>query len=209
MVHGAAMTERFPEGSPRTLDDMTTTSTTAVAERSRPNRTIRIASATLAAASIVAACGSDEPDAATGTIEIGATDFSYVDVPERVEAGASIELRNDSDAEVHELVAILLPDDEERPVSELVELPPEELAAFFPFVETVVVAPPGESGMVVEGTGTLSEAGRYALICVIPTGADPDEYLAAAAASEGGPPDVEGGPPHIVQGMFAELTVVD
>jgi hypothetical protein len=153
------MTERFPEGSPRTLDDMTTTSTTAVTERARPNRTIRFASATIAAASIVAACGSDEPDAATGTIEIGATDFSYVDVPERVEAGASIELRNDSD--------------------------------------------------VVEGTGTLSEAGRYALICVIPTGADPDEYLAAAAASEGGPPDVEGGPPHIVQGMFAELTVID
>jgi hypothetical protein len=42
---------------------------------------------------------------------------------------------------------------------------------------------------------------------VIPTGADPDEYLAAAAEAEGGPPDVAGGPPHIAAGMFAELVV--
>ena len=74
-------------------------------------------------------------------------------------------------------------------------------------VDTVIVAPPSGDGLVVEGTGVLTEPGRYAIICVIPTGADPGEYLAAAAEAEGGPPDVAGGPPHIVEGMFAELTV--
>ena len=31
----------------------------------------------------------------------------------------------------------------------------------------------------------------------------------AAAESAGGPPQVEGGPPHFVNGMFAEVTVVE
>jgi hypothetical protein len=45
-------------------------------------------------------------------------------------------------------------------------------------------------------------------MCFIPTGADPDEYLAAAAASEGeAPTGVAGGPPHFVNGMYAELQV--
>lgn len=70
----------------------------------------------------------------------------------------------------------------------------------------MVIAPPGDSGFAVEGTGVLSEPGRYAVICAIPTGADPDEYLAAAAESEGGPPQVAGGPPHLAMGMFAEVT---
>lgn len=171
----------------------------------------RVALAALGALVIplLAACGDDEVDAVEGTVAITAIDYAYVDVPERVKAGATISLVNDSDKEVHEIVAIRLPDDEERPVSELVQLPPEELAAFFPSLETVLVAPPSAEGFAVEGTGALTEPGRYALICVIPTGADPDEYLAAAAASEGGPPDVAGGPPHIVEGMFAELTVVE
>ena len=42
---------------------------------------------------------------------------------------------------------------------------------------------------------------------MIPTGADPAVYLEAAAASDG-PPQVDGGPPHVAHGMFAELTVV-
>ena len=57
------------------------------------------------------------------------------------------------------------------------------------------------------GDGTLQEPGRYLVICTIPTGADPAEYLAAEATSNG-PPDVEGGPPHFTHGMYAELDVV-
>lgn len=87
------------------------------------------------------------------------------------------------------------------------QLPPEEFAAFFPLMETVVIAPPGEAGFAVEGTGTLDKPGRYAVICAIPAGANPDEYLAAAAAAEGGPPQVAGGPPHLAMGMYAEVIV--
>ncbi|NND73632.1 MAG: hypothetical protein HKN44_01365 [Ilumatobacter sp.] len=156
---------------------------------------------------VLGACGSDEPDAVAGPIDVTAIDYSFVDVPTKAQAGATLTLQNDSEKEVHEVVAIRLPDDEERSVEELVQLPPDQLAAFFPLVETVLVAPPGEAGFAVEGTGVLATPGRYALICVIPTGADPQEYLTAAAAAEGGPPDVAGGPPHIVEGMFAELVV--
>ena len=158
----------------------------------------------LAAVMTVAAACSSEPD---GPVEVGAIDYAYTGLPATIAAGTELQLSNESDSEVHELVAIRLPDDEQRSVDELVRLPPEELAAFFPNVETVIVAAPGEVGIPVEGTGVLTEPGRYAVICVIPTGADPAEYLAAAAAAEGGPPDVAGGPPHIVNGMFGEIVV--
>jgi hypothetical protein len=57
------------------------------------------------------------------------------------------------------------------------------------------------------GDGKLTEKGRYAVICAIPTGADPQAYLAAASGPSDGPPNVPGGPPHLVQGMFGEITV--
>lgn len=161
------------------------------------------------AAVLLSACGDDGADAASGTVEVTATDYAFIGVPERVESGTTLTMRNTSEAEAHEVVAIRLPDGETRSVSDLVALPPDELAAFFPGVATVLVAGPGAEAVAVEGDGTLTEPGRYALICVIPTGADPEEYLAAAAAAEGGPPDVAGGPPHIVKGMFGEIEVVD
>jgi hypothetical protein len=157
---------------------------------------------------LLGGCGDDEPDAVDGPIEIGAIDYSFTGVPERARVGATIAMTNESDKEVHEIIAIRLPDDEDRAVADIVKLPEEELGVLFAGLETVVVAPPKSAGFPVEGTGALTKPGRYALICLIPTGADPDEYLAAAAAA-GGPPDVAGGPPHVAQGMFAELTVVE
>lgn len=147
------------------------------------------------------------PAAMPVEIVVRAVDFGYEGLPTTVPAGTTIVLENSSAMELHEFVAIRLPDDETRSVQELVQLPPQELAAFFPLVETVIIAPPGEAGFPVEGTGTLTEPGRYAIICAIPTGADPAEYLAAAAEAEGGPPEVEGGPPHFAVGMWAEVIV--
>ena len=186
-----------------------------------------IVGAALSMTLLVAACSSDsntssdqpaaEPSttstqAATTTappsvVDVVAADYTYLGLPTEIEAGTTIRLVNESDAELHEFVAIRLPDDETRTVAELMQLPPDELAAYFPLVETVILAPPGAEGFAVEGTGTLTEPGRYAIICAIPTGADPDEYMAAAAESEGGPPEVDGGPPHIANGMFAEVVV--
>lgn len=147
------------------------------------------------------------PAPAATEVVVTAVDYGYEGLPATVAVGSTIVLENSSGGEVHEFVAIRLPDDETRSVEELVQLPPEEFAAFFPLVETVVIAPPGETGFAVEGTGTLTEPGRYAIICAIPTGADPAEYLAAAAEAEGGPPEVAGGPPHLAVGMWAEVVV--
>jgi hypothetical protein len=145
-------------------------------------------------------------EAAPSTIEVTAVDFDFVGLPERIAAGTTLTLFNESDVELHEIVAIRLPDEETRSVEELLQSP-EELAAYFPFVSAVIIAPPNQGGFPVVGTGELTEPGRYAILCAIPVGADPDEYLAAAAESEGGPPDVPGGPPHFVVGMYAELIV--
>lgn len=168
--------------------------------------TIRTVIPILALTLLGTAC-SDSAGDTEATVVVGATDYAFVGLPETVEAGTTLQLRNDSETEVHELVAIRLPDDETRSAAELVQLPPEELSGFFPMVETVLVAAPGEEGVAVEGDGVLSDPGRYLVICVIPTGADPTEYLEAAAAAEGGPPEVAGGPPHIAHGMFGEVTV--
>jgi len=154
---------------------------------------------------VAGACSSDglEPT----TVEVRAVDYGFEGLPERVAAGSTFTVINESSVELHELVAIKLPAGETRTADELVQLPPEELAAFFPMVETVIIAPPEADGFVVEGTGTLSEPGRYLIICAIPTGANPDEYMAAVAESEGGPPEVAGGPPHLAMGMYGEVTV--
>ncbi|MFP4512630.1 MAG: hypothetical protein ACLFRV_06750 [Acidimicrobiales bacterium] len=116
---------------------------------------------------------------------------------------------NEAPSELHELVAVLLPEDEDRSVDELVGLPPEEMgpALFAVELATVLMAAPGGEQIAAVGDGTLSEPGRYAILCVIPTGVEPEVYFAAAAETEEGPPQVEGGPPHIAHGMYAELIV--
>ncbi len=142
---------------------------------------------------------------AAPVVEVRGVDFGFEGLPDVVSAGTTLTFVNESQVELHELVAIRLPNDETRSVADLVASP--DLAKLFPRVTTVLIAPPSEGSVPVVGTGTLTEPGRYAIICAIPTGADPAEYMAAAAESEDGPPDVEGGPPHFVNGMFAELTV--
>jgi hypothetical protein len=52
----------------------------------------------------------------------------------------------------------------------------------------------------VVGDGTLTEPGRYAIVCFLPVGAH-DDVLDAE-----GPPESDA-PPHVSQGMFAELVV--
>ncbi|MFP5487404.1 MAG: hypothetical protein ACLGHQ_03760, partial [Acidimicrobiia bacterium] len=162
---------------------------------------------------VLAACGDDGDDVASaeaapitdGVLEVVMDDFHYGDLPSAVPAGTRISVSNGSDTELHEFVAFRLPDDEERSAEDIVA---GDLGALLGGSEptAVLLAPPGGEQIAAVGDGTLDEPGRYLIVCVIPTGADPDEYLAAAATSDG-PPDVAGGPPHIANGMFAELTV--
>lgn len=157
-----------------------------------------------------AACGASEAatSAEPATIAITATDYGYQGLPEEIVAGSTLTMTNESDVELHELVAVPIPASDTRTGAEIMA-DPDGLAALFPTVEHVIIAEPLGDGFPVEGTGTLSEPGRYLIICAIPTGANPSEYLAAAAEAEGGPPQVDGGPPHFVNGMWQEVTVTD
>jgi hypothetical protein len=145
--------------------------------------------------------GHDEP-----IVRVGLVDYAFGGLPESVPVGTKLEVTNTSTAELHELVAFRLPDSEQRSVDELVALPPEEIEPLLGVPTMVLLAPPGEDGFAVLGDGTLAAPGRYVVVCAIPVGADPQEFLDAAATSDG-PPQVAGGPPHFSQGMFAELTV--
>ena len=181
----------------------------------------------LMVAGVTAACGGDDdegdedalagdaPTTATsaaadtedgGATEVVAVDYHFDGLPESIEAGTTLTMRNDSEQEVHEFVAFAIPPEETRSVDELVALPEEELFASIPGEPALVlVAPPGEEAMAIFGDGTLTP-GRYLVACAIPTGADPDEFMRQAQASDG-PPDVPGGPPHFTAGMYAELNV--
>jgi hypothetical protein len=173
---------------------------------------------------VTAGCGEDDNDsgAAAGVASttnagdgadsgaatnVVAVDYHFEDLPDRIDAGTRLTMRNDSAAEAHELVAMAIPPEETRPVDELVALPAGELFAAVPGEPALVlVASPGEDAIHVIGDGTL-DAGRYLVFCAIPTGADPDELMRQAQESQDGPPNVPGGPPHFTAGMFAELTV--
>lgn len=147
------------------------------------------------------------PAAEPSTVDVTAVDYHFEGLPERLAAGSVLTLRNESAAELHEIVAVRLPDDEARAVSDLVALPEEELGFLEEGVVAVLLAKPGSDEQVAAvGDGTLTEPGRYVIACFIPTGVDPQTYLDAAGPE--GPPQIEGaGPPHVAHGMFTELTV--
>ncbi len=157
---------------------------------------------------LFAACG-DEPDAdtSTGVLDVTLSDFSFGDLPENVAAGTRLQIDNTSTAELHELVAVRLAVGDERSVDEIVASGLEDVLAAGPPTAVLLAAPGGEQIAAV-GDGVLAEPGRYLLVCAIPTGANPEEYLEAAATSDG-PPNVDGGPPHFVNGMADVIDVTE
>lgn len=156
--------------------------------------------------------GAEETPAATGeTVRITGVDYAFEGVPDSVEPGTELTFTNASEAEFHEMVVMRIDDDEDRTVEELLQLSEDESEQVTEFVG-VQFAPPGEDGIsppdAPPGPVVLEETGRYALLCFIPTGADPEAFVQALEEGEGeGPPDVEGGPPHFTKGMAAEVTV--
>lgn len=156
---------------------------------------------------LVSACGGS--GAADGTIEITGLDYAFSGVPEVAATGAELTFTNDSESEFHEMVVFRVADGEERTLQELLELPEEESEALIEF-QGVLVALPGEDGFNPEAEGTsvaLGEAGRYAIVCFIPQGADPAAVEEAMAGATEGPPDLGDGTPHAFLGMAAEFQV--
>lgn len=146
------------------------------------------------------------------TVEVTAEDYKFVGLPESVDVGTQLTLVNDSQSELHELVAMRIPDDETRSIEELVQLPEDQLDAVFgdAMPEMVLVRAPGDAELITAlGDGTFSEAARYAIFCAIPVGADPAAMMAAMQEESDGPPTTAAGdgPPHFTQGMYAEVTV--
>lgn len=189
------------------------------------HRKLFAACAALAFPLALVACGDDDDASATteppGTevpaaetqdgelgdvIEVTMVDFAFEGLPATAPVGSRLTVVNAAPDELHEVVVFRLPDDEDRAVGELAALPPDELMSTLGEPHSVLLAAPGGPEISAVGDGVLSEPGRYALFCFIPTGADAEEYLEAAATSDGAP-EVDGGAPHFVHGMYAEITV--
>lgn len=152
-------------------------------------------------------CGDDRADARPRTYVVDGVDFAFEGLPDTIAAGSRLELTNQSPTELHELVAFRLLDDESRSIDDLVHHDPEALFAAGP-PALVVLTPPDGEPFVAVGDGTLTEPGRYAIVCMIPTGVDPAEYLEALATSGDGPPKIPGADaPHLAHGMYTEVTV--
>lgn len=146
----------------------------------------------------------EESEGAEGeTVVVTAVDYGFEGLPDSVPAGTKLSLQNEGD-EPHELVAMRIPDSETRSLDELLQLPEDELGAIFGAAEpaTVLLAAHGQHDVpgAVVGDGTLKEPGRYAIVCFLPVGSD-DSVLESE-----GPPQGDA-PPHITQGMSAELIV--
>ena len=136
---------------------------------------------------------------AAAALEVTATEYAFEGLPETVPVGTEFTFTNGG-KEAHELVLLNIPDDEKRPVEELLALPPEEAQKLGP-PQGVAVAAPGQDGMVVDGTLVAEKPGRYVAVCFVPVGTT---ELPEGPPQEG---EEQGGPPHFTQGMVREFTV--
>lgn len=142
-------------------------------------------------------------------VEITAVDYAFEDVPDTVAVGTELTLVNEAEGEVHEMIVYRVDDAQTMTLDEIMQGaaeddgPPPEWLTF----AGMDVALPGESGLAPEGPLVLDEPGRYLLLCFIPTGADPAAFEEAVSSDATEPPQVDGGPPHVAQGMAAELQV--
>ena len=186
-----------------------------------PFRQAGLLAGAIALAFGLVACGDDddvaEPAGAATTeqpanggevIEVEMADFEYRGLPDTIAAGTQISVVNSAASELHEIVVFKLADGDDRPLDDFLAMTEEEFGAALggPPV-MVLLAPPGGPQIAAVGDGTFTEPGRYLYFCAIPTGVEPAVYLAAAQESGGEQPQVEGGPPHFVHGMYGELTV--
>jgi hypothetical protein len=174
--------------------DTTAPAATAPATTAAPATTPATAPATTVA-------GGPDP------VRIVTSDYAFGGLPATVAPGTAFAIQNTSATELHEFVVVRLADDETRPVDQLVHEDLEATLTAGPPAMVLLAAPGSDEQIVAVGDGTITEPGRYLAICMIPTGADPQAYLDAAASSGGAPPSVPGGPPHAMAGMYGEFTV--
>lgn len=172
---------------------------------------LRLIAIGVVAALGLAGCGGEQ--LATGTIAIEAHDFRFDGVPEQnLAVGASLTFANESESdEFHHMIVARLAPDETRPLSELLELPEDQLEALIEEMLDELSAYPGEAGTTEAGQSsvTVNTPGRYVMLCFIPQGTKGDPLRTWEDGGAQGPPPVGEGPPHVVFGMHTEFTVQD
>lgn len=123
------------------------------------------------------------------TLDVSAKEYQYGGIPETLPIGYTVVNFSNVGNEAHEMFAFRINDDVTDPVDDLLSLPEDEAMAKITPVNAVFAMP----GTTEAGSFDLQEAGRYAVVCFIPTGTTAD--------TEGT------GPPHFTQGMIHEFTV--
>lgn len=206
LIVAVGVTACGDDDSAAEVTETTTTAAIVVAEEPTATTIESEAPSTTTAETEAPSATTVESETAAGeTIVVTAVDYNFEGLPETVPVGTKISLVNEG-SEPHEFVAIRIPDEETRKLEELLMLPEEELGAVFGAAEpaTVILAATGQTDVpgAVVGDGTLNEPGRYAIVCFLPLGSD-DSILESE-----GPPEGGDAPPHAMQGMAAELTVV-
>ena len=141
------------------------------------------------------------PSGADGVTVTG-VEYAYQGVPESAKAGTVVTFVNGGN-EVHEIVAIRRNEGVSTTLDELLAMPEEESSKLVSFLG-VAVASPGETA---PETIALDQPGGYIFLCFIPVGTTEMPSLAPdATPNESLLPD---GPPHFVQGMVAEFSVIE
>ncbi len=123
------------------------------------------------------------------TLDVTAVDFRFEGVPDELSTGYHVVDFTNGGTENHEMFAFRIDDASIESVTDIFELPEEEVFSKITPVNAVY-ATPGSSDVV---SWNLTEPGRYAVFCAISLGSVGD--------SEGD------GPPHFTQGMVREFTV--
>ncbi len=125
-------------------------------------------------------------------VDVAASNYAFDGLPAELPAGeTSFELTNDAD-EVHELILLRKDDGVTQSAEELLAMPEEEAMALVEMLGSPAFAAPGDTAYTVKDLAP----GEYVAACFIPTG---------MTGTDGPPPD---GPPHAMNGMVAEFTVV-
>ena len=123
------------------------------------------------------------------TLDVTAVDFRFEDVPDELSTGYHVVDFTNSGTENHEMFAFRIDDESIESVTDIFELPEDEVFSKITPVNAVY-ATPGSSDV---ASWNVTEPGRYAVFCAISLGSVDD--------SEGD------GPPHFTQGMVHEFTV--
>jgi plastocyanin len=173
---------------------------------------MRRSSLLFAALLVVAACGQGGGEPVGGTIEVTGTEYSFQNVPALVAPGAELTFRNEGE-EVHEMIVVQVVEGETRTLEEILELPEEESDALIAQFMGVLIDTPSGATFNPEGEGTsitVTEPGRYAVVCFLPQGLDEATFESAMAEADPnaeGPPPFPEGTPHALLGMASEFTV--